>query len=160
MKKYKLIIFCSFLFFMSNFSDLFVTNANAGLFSGFYRKNGLVNGSEKYKDKHNDPEEPAVRVTANHRTLKRNTLNEPPLKRGNFYKKDGLVNGDQQYKDRHLTEDPVTSIVYSKGGMVKSRVTVGYATNKRLKPISSGGFFDIFRFSSKHSTRQTVDSPR
>lgn len=160
MKKHKYVIFCFVIFFMSNFNDLFVTYANAGWFGGFYRKNGLVNGSDKYKDMHKDPEEQAVRVTVNRRPLKRNTFDEPPLKRGNFYKKDGLVNGDQQYKDRHLTEEPVKAIVYSKSGMVKSRVTVGYATNKRLKPISTGSFFDIFRFSSKRSTRQTIDSPR
>lgn len=160
MKNSKLLFFYFVIFFMSNFNSLFISNAYGSLFGGFYRSNGLVNGPDKYKDVHKDPDPQNVRVTVNRRPLKRNTFDEPEIKRSNFYRKDGLVNGDQQFKDKHLVEEPVKAIVYSKGGMVKARVAVGYATNKRLRPISSGSFFNLFKFSFKRSTRQTVDSPR
>jgi hypothetical protein len=159
MKKSKILCYLV-LFFMSNFNIIFVSNAYGGLFGGFYRRNGLVNGPDKYKNIHQEPEEQSGRSSASRRPLKRNTYDEPELKRSNFYKKDGLVNNDQQFKDKHVVEEPVKTIVYSRNGMVKSKVTVGYATNKRLKPISTGSLLDVFRFSSKRATRQTVDSPR
>ena len=137
-----------------------ITNCYAGLFDIFSRKNGLVHGSSKFKNVRNDPDEQFVRASSNRTPLKRNTFDEPPLRRSNFYRKDGLVNGEKQYRNRHLTEGDVKTVVFSNNGMVKSRVNVGFATNKRLKPISDGSFFDIFRSNSRPSRRQSIDSPR
>jgi hypothetical protein len=160
MRNSKVLIVFTILIFTSSFNVIFTSKAYGKLFGGFYRKNGLVHGDDRYKNVHQDPEQQSIRVTANHHPMKRNTLDDAPTRRNNFYKKDGLVNADPKYQDRHLTEGPVTAIVYAHNGLVKSRVNVGYATNKRLRRVSTGGFFGLFRSKSKSSSKQSIDSPR
>ena len=161
MKNPKLFVAFIVVFCFSNMSITFTNNVYGGWFSkSFYRSNGLVNGKKEYRDIHQDPE--GTRVTRNSRTLKRNTFDEPQLAtRSNFYRANGLVNGDPKYRDRHLTVEDQQVNVYSSGGLVRGKVSAGYATNRRLKR-AGGGFFDMFRPRPKSSagTRQTIVSPR